>query len=482
LVPSKKQKMIPKRTKIVATMGPACNSKDVLTQMIKNGVDVCRLNFSHGDHAFHKSNIDVVREVAKELGTNTALLADLQGPKLRIGLMENDGVEIKAGQRFIITTKECVGNAERVFMTYQSFPRDVNPGEKILIDDGKLQIQVVSTNRVDEVVVEMLFTGVLKSKKGVNLPYTKVSLPSLSDKDLRDLDFALEQKVEWIALSFVRTAKCIHDLRAIMDKKGSTARIIAKIEKPEAIECIDEIIEATDAIMVARGDLGIEVPYQDVPLLQKMMIKKCQQHSKPIIVATQMMESMIDGITPSRAEVNDVANAVMDGADAVMLSGETSVGKHPHLVVETMANIVRKMEEFEGIFNHRFDAVHRPERLVTDNICVSGVRLSDRVGAKAIITMTHSGYTAFKIASHRPKAYTYVFTANRELLAMVSLIWGVKGFYYDKYESTDKTIADLEEVLVSKGHLEKDDFYINIASMPIHEKGKTNTIKLSQVC
>ncbi|MFM7021429.1 MAG: pyruvate kinase [Flavobacteriales bacterium] len=471
-----------KRTKIVATMGPACSDKGMLKKMIERGVDVCRLNFSHGDYDFHGNHIKNIREVAKELNTHIAILADLQGPKLRIGVMENEGADIKAGDLITITTKECIGTASKVFMTYATFPQDVNVGEKILIDDGKITVKVVSTNRQDEVVVEVLFGGKLKSKKGVNLPYTKVSLPSLSEKDKRDLDFALSQNVEWVALSFVRHASDIHELRDILKAKGSNARIIAKIEKPEAIADIDEIIEATDAIMVARGDLGIEVPYQDVPLLQKMMIKKCQMAAKPIIVATQMMESMIDGVTPSRAEVNDVANAVMDGADAVMLSGETSVGRHPDLVIETMSNIVRKVEEYDDIYNHRLDPVHRPERFVSDQICISGVRLSDRVNAKGIITMTHSGYTAFKLSSHRPKAYIYVFTSNKEILAMVNLIWGVKGFYYDKFESTDSTINDLEEFLKEKGLLTQGDFYINIASMPIHTKGKTNTIKLSQVC
>ncbi|MCX6182197.1 MAG: pyruvate kinase [Bacteroidetes bacterium] len=471
-----------KRTKIVATMGPACSSKEMLTKMIQKGVDVCRMNFSHGDHAFHGEHIKTIRSVAKELNTHIAILADLQGPKLRIGVMENDGADVKAGDLITISTTECIGTASKVFMTYATFPQDVNVGEKILIDDGKITVKVVSTNRKDEVVVEVLFGGKLKSKKGVNLPYTKVSLPSLSEKDKRDLDFALSQNVEWVALSFVRNANDIHELREIIKSKGSNARIIAKIEKPEAITDIDEIIEATDAIMVARGDLGIEVPYQDVPLLQKMMIKKCQMASKPIIVATQMMESMIDGVTPSRAEVNDVANAVMDGADAVMLSGETSVGRHPDLVIETMANIVKKVEEYDDIYNHKMVPVHREERFVSDQICISGVRLSDRVNAKAIITMTHSGYTAFKLSSHRPKAYIYVFTSNKEILAMVSLIWGVKGFYYDKFESTDSTINDLEEFLKGKELLQQGDFYINVASMPIHTKGKTNTIKLSQVC
>ena len=470
-----------KSTKIVATLGPACSSKEMITKMYKEGLNVCRLNFSHGEYDIHENNIKIIKEVNQELNGNIAILADLQGPKLRVGMMENEEIVINEGDEIVFSTNECIGTAKRVYITYQEFPTDVTPGELILIDDGKVSVRVKSSNGVDEVICVVEHGGPLKSRKGVNLPNTKVSLPSLTEKDRKDLDFILQQEVEWVALSFVRTAKCITDLREIIEKAGKSTRIIAKIEKPEAIENIDAIIEATDAIMVARGDLGIEVPYQDVPLLQKMMIKKCLRQSKPIIVATQMMESMIEGITPSRAEVNDVANAVMDGADAVMLSGETSVGKHPALVIKTMSNIIKKVEEYDGIYNHNMEAMHRPDRFVSDNICESGVGIAKAVDAKAIITMTHSGYTAFKIASRRPKSKVYLFTSNRSILNMVNLIWGVKGFYYDDQSSTDKTIADIQAILTREGLLKEKDYYITITSMPIKEKGMTNTIKLSQV-
>lgn len=470
-----------KSTKIVATLGPASSSKEVIKEMYLKGLNVCRLNFSHGEYDIHKNNMDIIREVNKEMGGNLAILADLQGPKLRIGMMESEDIVVNDGDKIIFSTNKCTGTAEKVFITYQTFPQDVKAGEKILIDDGKLRVRVVESNGKDEVICEVEHGGPLKSRKGVNLPNTKVSLPSLTEKDRADLDFILEQDAEWVALSFVRTAACITELRSIIEARGKHTKIIAKIEKPEAIENIDAIIDATDAIMVARGDLGVEVPYQDVPVLQKMMVKKCLQQSKPIIVATQMMESMIDGITPSRAEVNDVANAVMDGADAVMLSGETSVGMHPGLVIETMSNIIKKVEEYENIYNHSLEPKKRPERFVSDKICESGVRIAESVDAKAIVTMTHSGYTAFKIASHRPKSKVYLFTNNRRILNMVNLIWGVKGFFYDDDSSTDKTISDIQAILQKEGLLKEKDYYINVTSTPIEDKGMTNTIKLSQV-
>ncbi len=469
-----------KRTKIVATLGPASSSVEVIKEMYDNGLNVCRLNFSHGDHSVHEENIKRVQQVNNEINSNIAILADLQGPKLRVGVMENEGCEIKNGDIITFTNKECVGTAKKVFMTYQNFAKDVKPGELILIDDGKLAVKVDSSNGVDEVIAVVEHGGILKSKKGVNLPNTKISLPSLTKKDREDLDYILTQDVEWVALSFVRSAQDIIELRNLIEKAGKNLKIIAKIEKPEAIDDIDNIVNESDAIMVARGDLGIEVPYQDVPLLQKMMVKKCLKASKPIIVATQMMESMIDGITPSRAEVNDVANAVMDGADAVMLSGETSVGKHPGLVLETMTNIVKKVEEYDDIYNHNYLPIYREKRFISDNICVSAVNLAERVNAKAIITMTISGYTARKISSQRPRAFTYVYTSNKAILNMLNLVWGVQAFYYDNSTSTDKNIDDIKNSLMDKGVVKEGDFFINIASMPIKEKGKTNTLKLSQ--
>jgi len=470
-----------KRTKIVATLGPASSSKEVIIEMHEKGLNVCRLNFSHGEHSIHKDNIDMIKSVNEEIGSNLAILADLQGPKLRVGVMEGEGCEIINGNKIIFTNEECIGTSEKVYMTYPQFAQDVNPGELILIDDGKIAVRVESTDGKSEVIAVVEHGGVLKSKKGVNLPNTVISLPSLTKKDREDLDFILTQDVEWLALSFVRTAEDINELRALIHAAGKDVKIIAKIEKPEAIDNIDEIIDVTDAIMVARGDLGVEVPYQDVPLLQKMMVKKCLKASKPIIVATQMMESMIDGITPSRAEVNDVANAVMDGADAVMLSGETSVGAHPGLVIETMSNIVTKVEQYDDIFNNNYLPTPKQARFITDKICTSAVQLGESVGAKAIVTMTVSGYTACKISSHRPRAITFVYTNNKEILNMLSLVWGVQAYYYDENSSTEDNFENIEKVLVDKGYLVKDDFFISVASVPLKTRGKTNAIKLSRV-
>jgi len=471
-----------KKTKIVATMGPAStDSKEVLKEMILQGTNVCRLNFSHGKHEVHLKIINMVREINAELGVDVALLADLQGPKIRIGEVENNGIELVDGSTLIITTNECIGTSERVYLTYKEFPKDVNIGDRVLMDDGKLQLEVTATNGIDEVTTNVLNGGILSSKKGVNLPNTKISLPCLTVKDLRDLDFALEHNVDWIGLSFVRSGKDIDDLRKLITKKNKHTKIIAKIEKPEAILDIDAIIKSADAIMVARGDLGVEVPFETVPNIQKMLVRKSRSLGKPSIVATQMMESMITNFSPTRAEVNDVANAVLDGADAVMLSGETSVGKHPVEVIKAMSKIVREIEMNEEIYHKESMPEKNDQRFISDSICFNATRLSQRVEAKAIITMTFSGYTAYKMSSQRPKSDIYVFTENRQILTQLNLVWGVKGFYYDKLVSTDQTINDSIKILEEKGLLKKGDYVINVASVPIDEKGKSNMVKLSEV-
>jgi pyruvate kinase len=470
-----------KRTKIVATIGPASADKEVLRNMMNEGVNVCRLNFSHGSHEDHESVIKTIRELNDETGLNVAILADLQGPKIRTGQMTDNGVELEVGSKVTIVTEDVLGTAERFSINYGDLPKDVNPGEKILLDDGKLELEVLKTNNSDEIVAKVLHGGILSSRKGVNFPNTAVSMPSLTEKDREDLTFAIEMNVDWIGLSFVRSARDIIELKHIISGSKKKAKVVAKIEKPEAIEDIDEIIKQSDALMVARGDLGVEIPYQNVPLLQKSLIKKCRSHAKPVIVATQMMESMITNITPTRAEVNDVANAVMDGADAVMLSGETSVGKFPVQVIRTMANIVKEVETFDGIYNKEELPERDQNRFITDSICFNAVRLSRRVEAKAILTMSFTGYTAYKIASQRPKAMIYVFTSNRDILPQLNLIWGVIGYYYDKTVSTDHTIADIKYLLKKEGVLLEGDLVINIASMPIEAHGNSNMLKLSYV-
>lgn len=449
--------------------------------MIIQGTNVCRLNFSHGKHENHLHTIKMVRDINAELDVDVALLADLQGPKIRIGEVENNGVELRDGSQLIISTTECIGTSERVFLTYREFPKDVAVGDLVLMDDGKLRLEVLSTNREDEVITRVVNGGILSSKKGVNLPNTKISLPCLTVKDLRDLDFALEHDVDWIGLSFVRTAKDIDDLRKLITKKNKHTKIIAKIEKPEAISQIDDIIKTADAIMIARGDMGVELPAEKVPNIQKMIIRKARRYGKPTIVATQMMESMIQNFSPTRAEVNDVANAVLDGADAVMLSGETSVGKYPVEVIKTMSRIVKEIENNDEIYHKEELPERSEERFISDSICFNATRLSQRVEAKAIITMTFSGYTAYKISSQRPKSDIFVFTENRKILTQLNLVWGVKGYFYDKLGSTDQTILDCQHFLKEKGLVNQGDYVINVASVPIEEKGKSNMVKLSQI-
>jgi pyruvate kinase len=474
-------KAIFNKTKIVATMGPATADINVLEQMFNEGLDICRINFSHGDYDAVNSTVDNIRTLNKKLNRHVGILADLQGPKLRIGVIKNNKVTLQAGNEIIITTKEREGDEHIVYITYPQFPKDVKVGETVLIDDGKIHLKVNDTNGSDEVRCTIVIGGDLSSKKGVNLPNTKISLPCLTVKDIRDLEFALEHDFDWIGLSFVRSVTDIVDLKDIIRNKGKRSRVIAKIEKPEAIREIDNIIDVTDGIMVARGDLGVELPMEQVPLLQKMMVQKCIQASKPVIIATQMMESMITSYTPTRAEVNDVANAVMDGADAVMLSAETSVGKYPVKVIEMMRRIITQVEALDSIYYRE----HAPEiktiTYITDSICFNACTLAHHAGVKAIISMTNSGYTAFKLASHRPKASIFIFTDNLALLTTLSLVWGVRGFYYDKYESTDQTISDLKEFIKKGGFVKPDDLVINIASMPMKEKGRTNMMKLSYI-
>lgn len=474
-------KTVHNRTKIVATLGPASAKKEVLLSMIKAGVDVCRLNFSHGSQADHQETIDTIREINEKYKTNVGILADLQGPKIRIGLVKDGGANLVNGHQIKITTKELIGDEKKIYITYQNFPKDVRVGETILLDDGKIQMRVLETNNEDTVSCEIIYGGILTSRKGVNLPNTKVSIPSLTEEDLSNLELALQNDVEWIGLSFVRSVEDILDLKRIIGRSGKTARVIAKIEKPEAIENIDSIIAATDGVMVARGDLGVEMPMEQVPMLQKMIAKKCRDASKPVIVATQMLESMITAPRPTRAEVNDVANSVLDGADAVMLSGETSVGEYPVIVIETMHKIVRNVEENGYPFNTPKELNESSPNYMSDSICRSAIFIAEKTNAVGIVSMTSSGYTAFEISSHRPKASTFIFTSNRNLLNTLSLLWGVRGFYYDKFESTDTTISDVNQILQAEKLVEPGQVVINTAAIPIEKKGKTNMIKVTLI-
>lgn len=471
-----------KKTKIVATVGPACSEKDVLLRMVKAGVNVFRLNFSHANYDDLRLVIASIREINKELGSNVAILGDLQGPKIRIGEVQNNGITLKTGDRLKLVTEKCIGTKEKIYLNYLEFPIDVEEGDQVLLDDGKIKFEVVSTNRLDEVEVVVIHGGLLSSKKGVNLPNTKVSLPSLTDKDKLDLDFILEHDLDWVALSFVREAADISDLRERIRQRGKNIHIIAKIEKPQAVANIDAIIAETDGMMVARGDLGVEYPIEKLPLIQKLIVQKCLRASKPVIIATQMMESMITSFMPTRAEANDVANAVFDGADALMLSGETSVGQHPVQVIEYMVRIIKNVEdEAEHIYHRDNDTPQESDTFLSDSLCYIAGRAAKYVNAKAIIGMTKSGYTAYQVASYRPKASIFVFTPDPALLTRISLIWGVKAFYYDKLTTTDETISDVLSILKSKKLLQKDDVVVNTGAMPIKSKHRANFMKFSVV-
>jgi len=468
-------------TKIIATLGPAASSKDILRKMIVEGVDVFRLNFSHSNREEHLRLINLIKALNLELGTNIAILADLQGPKLRVGEIENNLINLIEGDILTFVTEKCIGTKEHIYMSYREFPEDVNLGEAILIDDGKIKLEVIETNKKDRVRAKVIYGGPLSSKKGVNLPNTKVSLPCLTDEDISNANFALGQGVDWIALSFVRKASDILDLKDLIKKRKDHAGVIAKIEKPEALKEIDQIIDLADGIMVARGDLGVEVPFDEVPLIQKLIVEKCIAHSKPVIIATQMMESMITNFRPTRAEANDVANAVLDGADALMLSGETSVGKYPVETINSMQRIIDYTETQGCPFDKQHTPLEGTPVFLADSICYNASKLAQQTGAKAIITFTHSGYTAIRISSHRPKAQIYAFTNNKELLHKISLVWGVRPFYLSIYAHLDKAIHESIELLKEKKLLSEGDCVVHVGSTPLNLHGRTNMLKVSYV-
>ena len=471
-----------KKTKIVATLGPACSSKEIIKEMIDAGVNVFRINFSHADHDDVKERIAIIRELNDEFGYTTATLGDLQGPKLRVGVMKED-VVVNPGDIITFQTAEDVpGTAQRVYMNYKEFPRDVNPGEKILLDDGKLMFEALETNGTTEVVCKVIQGGPLKSKKGVNLPNTKVSLPALTKKDIKDALFAIEQNVDWIALSFVRTPADLEELQDLIAKHSDhKIPIIAKIEKPEAVENIDKIVAFCDGLMVARGDLGVEIPAHEVPLIQKKLIHRAKTARIPVIVATQMMETMITSLTPTRAEVNDVANSVMDGADAVMLSGETSVGSYPVQVIEKMTQIIEAVEDSPLIVVPQNPPHVRTKRFITKSICYHAAIMANEIKAKAISTLTNSGYTAFQISAWRPQSHILVYTSNRRILTQLTLLWGVNAFYYDKFVSTDDTVDDINLIAKEQGFVKKGDMLVNLAAMPVANKGMVNTLRISEI-
>ena len=471
------------RTKIVATVGPACDTYDKLLDLVKAGVNVFRLNFSHGAHEDKTKIIEYIRQINKKEPYNIAILGDLQGPKLRVGEIQNGQIEVVEGDILTFTNEKVIGTKEKIYVSYPNFHNDVKIGNTILIDDGKLEVSVLNIEPNNDVKVVVTLGGTLSSKKGINLPDTKITLPALTDKDLVDLDFVIEQKLDWVALSFVRNVKDLIILRNRLEEKKSKTKIIAKIEKPEAIENIRDIIVESDGIMVARGDLGVELPIEKVPLIQKQIIKKCIHRAKPVIVATQMMESMIERTKPNRSEITDVANAVLEGADAVMLSGETATGAHPALVVQTMKKIIEEVERTDYRYSLEDELVPQPHSpsFLSDAICYNACKLAKDVESQALIGMTQSGYTAFMLSSYRPKAPLFIFTKERTLVNQLSLSWGVRAFFYDEEESLDDIIFDQIEILKERGFLKSGDVAVSTGSTPIHLHLPTNTLKITKL-
>jgi len=472
------------KTKIIATIGPASSSIEVLSKMIDAGMDVCRLNFSHGTYDEHTQVMENVRAINDSKGSLVALMADLQGPKIRLGDLSCQNIPLTIGDTIVFTTTPIIGDAAKIHISYASFAVDALPGETILVDDGKMALKVISTNGYDEVTLEAVNEGVLYPRKGVNLPETSISLPALTPKDIRDLAFMLDHDIQWIALSFVRSANDIIELRNLINRHPSVRkpRIIAKIEKPQAVANIEAIVKASDAVMIARGDLGVEVPLQQVPMIQKKIIKICHRLGRPVIVATQMMEAMITNIRPTRAEVNDVANSVLDGADALMLSGETSVGRYPVETIEIMERIIMQIEDYDDIyFQHQAPVAVDHLRFVSDSILYNACEMAKQTGAKAIVVVTHTGYSALRLSSQRPKANLYVFSNDRHVLLSMSLVWGVKGFHQEDVDDVDTLMERINGVLVKRGLLKKDDLMINVLSTPSWDKGASNTVRLAKV-
>jgi pyruvate kinase len=471
------------RTKIVATVGPACDSYEQLLDLVNAGVNIFRLNFSHGSHEDKLTIIEHIRKINKTQPVNIAILGDLQGPKLRVGEIENNSLDVKAGDILTFTNQKCIGTLEKIYVSYPNLAGDVIMGNTIMIDDGKIEVKVVGIETNGDVKVLVTLGGNLSSKKGINLPDTKISLPALTEKDLIDLAFIIEQECDWVALSFVRSVDDIVKLRGKLNEKNSKTKIIAKIEKPEALVNIRDIILESDAIMIARGDLGVELPIEQIPLIQKELIRKCLHRAKPVIVATQMMESMIDRVKPNRSEITDVANAVLEGADAVMLSGETAAGNHPALVVQTMRKIIMEVEKKEYRYDRSADLkpqAHSPS-YHSDAICYNACKIAEDVEANALIGMTQSGYTAFMLSSYRPSSPLFIFTKERSLVNQLSLSWGVRAFYYDEEEGIDNMIQDQIDILKERGFIKEGDVVVNTGSTPVHLHLPTNMIKLTKV-
>ena len=472
------------RTKIVCTLGPATSSVETLVKLVQTGMDVARLNFSHGTHEEHSAMMEKIREASSLTGEPIAILMDLQGPKIRTGRLK-EPMELKEGEKLVITIDEMIGENHKVSTTYQNLPKDVKPGDTILMDDGLLQFKVLSSSE-HEVVAEVKYGGFLKSNKGINLPGVAVSAPSLTEKDKEDLLFGIANDVDYVALSFVRTAADVTGIREFIIEhidKRKKLPIIAKIEKDEAVKNIDEIIQEADGIMVARGDLGVECAPEEVPMMQKMIAKKANEAGKPVIIATQMLDSMIEHPRPTRAEANDVANAVLDGADAVMLSGETSVGKYPIQVVKTMDSIIRRTEEEARDRLDLQDEISNQQEGIFKALGRSACILAKQINAAAIISYSRSGQTLKTISRYRPNAQIIGITNRERIQRRLNLIWGVRSVLIKSYDEgeTDATFAGVNRMLVDLGYLKEGDWVVITAGIPLMARNSTNMIKVEKI-
>jgi len=469
-----------RRTKIVCTLGPASDDLETIRALIRAGMDVARLNFSHGTHAWHKKLIERVREAGKKEGKRIAILQDLQGPKLRVGEVMDGEVTLVAGRKLIITPEKLKeSTAEKVFVNYPTLAQDLEVGGEILLDDGNLELEVKGFDGAD-VITQVRVGGPLRSRKGVNLPHIQTTTPAITPKDLKDLAFGIENKVDIIALSFVRRASDVQQLLDRLKAENARIMVVAKIEKPEAMASMDEIVDLADGVMVARGDLGIEMRLSKVPGAQKKLIQECLENAKPVITATQMLESMIENARPTRAEVSDVFNAVLDGSDAVMLSGETAIGDHPVRVVEVMHNIVTEAEKaFTENVVDPTPVLDAPS--TTEAVSRTAFFLAHKVGAKAIACLTASGATARSIARHRPNVPLYAFTGDRRIMGQLALSWGTKGFFLPFQTDTDQGIELVHERLKKEGLVVPGELIVITAGMPLPAHGRTNMVHVSQV-
>ena len=466
-----------RRAKIVCTLGPAVNTPAKIRALVDAGMDVARMNMSHGSHEQHAEVYRMVREASDASGHGVGIFADLQGPKIRLERFANGPVELVAGQTWTITTRDVEGDEIQCGTTYKGLPGDVEIGDPILIDDGKVRLKVVDVTATD-VTCEVIVPGTVSNNKGINLPGVAVSVPALSEKDIDDLRWALRAGVDFIALSFVRSADDIRDVHAVMDEEGVRLPVIAKIEKPQAVQNIEDIIDAFDGLMVARGDLGVECPLEDVPFLQKDLVDIARRHAKPAIVATQMLESMIEAPRPTRAEASDVANAVLDGADAVMLSGETSMGEYPIVAVETMARIIESTED-HGL--ERMAAVTWQPRTRPGVIAKAAAEVAERVGAKYLVAFTQSGDSARRLARYRGSIPVLAFTPLARTRSQLSMTWGVETFKFAEVEHTDEMVFQVDESLLAIGRLQVGDFVVIIAGSPPGIPGSTNALRIHRM-